>query len=283
VLLRTEIDRIRRLDAGFTTDLTESARGTTGRGESPSTSKRRVALGRAVTESGSSPTSAITEVGTIGVGPVSVPLGGVAKVLRRALGPSVSGMVVKLHGNVTVVADYSGRGRLTLTAKRAVADLEDPAKAQEFVRELAHRMLWTDPGSAAEETSWLRRAHLVEGRGALERYLLGGSVVELALAERELVRAAVASGAVAPARPDSVVAEAYMDLSVVYQERSRLPGRDRLRELNAAIALCERAARINPDSASIHLRVAELRRETEGGWRGGRRGSTLSGVVRAAR
>lgn len=215
VQLGLEIQRIMRLleedPLGEPTDVVSAEPKL---GVTVQSTKSRVAFKTPITESGTRGDLPTTEVGTIEVGPLKLPIGVLLNLAARLVRRALRGEILESADGVTVVAVCSGRRGRKWTvhgAPRTGCPLH--AVGTELACELAHRIVWDTHGSSVGDADARSFRHLVNGLEHYDRFLREGELEDLDRAERSFARAVILSPR---------FAAGYHNLGVVQSQRVRI-------------------------------------------------------------
>lgn len=253
--LDLEIGRILRLRESSSPDSETAGLDNAGPklGQTPIRSKRTADFKGTTVISGTESAIGETQVGSVDVGPLRLPLGSLLNVAARALGRAISGSILAGPHHVRVVAAYSGRPRHKWQAERELTPEESPVgQTRELARELAYQIVWDLGGSTSTEADWRSFGHVIDGIEHFERFRRGGEPADLDLAESIFLAAIARSPR---------FAAAYHNLAVVHAERARDGLANEAGEASSgstALALWQRAVELDPKFADPHLHLARV-------------------------
>ena len=189
---------------------------------------------------------------SLSVGPLNLPLGGMAIWLSKVVGRAISGSVVAEGPRVRLNIAWSGRPN-----RKWIVEGDDESgerSTREMAREAAARIIWDIEGSTKANADWRSFALVIDGLESMERFTETGRLGDLDRAEENLRRAVILS-------PDYAIAFYNLGLALEarfqYSKDQDDPA-DAVEHIRSIEYTWEQALQRNPDLPEAHLELARL-------------------------
>jgi tetratricopeptide (TPR) repeat protein len=184
----------------------------------------------------------LKDVGSVELGPVNLPLGGLLSIVERAIrGPGIIGSIQKYEGRLTVVASYENQ-KWEVSCE-AIPSITGPLE-QAAIRNLAHQLAIKMVSEVGEHTTanWRSFDELVEGLDKYQRYLQSGRYNQQALmeAQKQFEKSALL---------DDQFGLAYYYLGLAYEDQNAY---------ESAFEMYKMAVQMDPKLREAYLRLGVM-------------------------